>query len=100
MNGGTIMGVNVMLQSDELKELVKQYGTVRKCMCGGYAIPTSKTFYEDYENFTLELHNFPVFKCDNCQDITYNPNDHVRYRRLALEQYMSKNNKVFNCSAE
>lgn len=92
--------LKTMPKMEDLKTLVDKYGQVKECTCGHWAIPSTDTFEEKYnDNVTLVLNNFPVFKCIECNEITYSPSDYLDLYDLAEKYYLRTNEKVFDCGS-
>ncbi|MCM3618484.1 hypothetical protein M3936_12920 [Sutcliffiella horikoshii] len=72
--------------------------TLRECMCGDFAVPEKITIQEEFEDKELVIHNFPVFKCFQCDEITLSPKDHVEYYKNAVKHYETTNETEFDCS--
>ncbi|MBM7571683.1 hypothetical protein [Aquibacillus albus] len=93
---------DVMSQAEQIQDLKKKYGQVKRCVCcGNWAIPSDDTLYEKMENgVTVELRNFPVFQCLNCEDITFSPADYSQLLEKALEYNKGVNVISFNCKSQ
>ncbi|WP_404430997.1 YgiT-type zinc finger protein [Sutcliffiella horikoshii] len=70
----------------------------RECMCGQFALPAKITIEEEFEDIELIIHNFPVFKCKQCGEITISPREHVELYNKAVKHYESTNENEFDCS--
>jgi YgiT-type zinc finger domain-containing protein len=93
------MGViGQMTRIEELKKLKEQYSEIRECFCGRYAVPNTETFVEEYEDINLELKNFPVFKCLDCNEITYSPVDYTDLLDKAIKRYKKTSETIFDCN--
>ncbi|WP_010199948.1 YgiT-type zinc finger protein [Bacillus sp. m3-13] len=72
--------------------------TSRECMCGEFALPAKITIEEEFEDIELVIHNFPVFECKQCNEITFSPRDLVEYYKMAVKHYENTNENEFDCS--
>lgn len=93
------MGVTEPMTSlEKIQTLTEKYGYVRECSCGDVAVPGKFTIHEEFEDIELIIRNFPVFKCLECDEITFSPKDHVEYYKKAVKHYKSTNKTEFDCN--
>lgn len=84
-------------QKNDIEKLIKKYGSVKKCVCGGYSVPSRETFVDEIEEYMITLINFPVFSCTECEKFTYNAYLYFKYRDNAWKEYENNGNVIYNC---
>ncbi|KPB06038.1 YgiT-type zinc finger protein [Bacillus sp. CHD6a] len=93
------MGVTQPMTSlKKIQTLIEKYGYVRECSCGDVAIPGKITIQEEFEDIELVILNFPVFKCLQCDEVTFSPKDHIEYYKKAVKHYETTNETEFDCN--
>ncbi|MBM7620025.1 YgiT-type zinc finger domain-containing protein [Bacillus tianshenii] len=93
------MGVTKRMTSlQKIQALTEKYGSVRECMCGDVSVPTKITIQEEFEDVELVIHNFPVFQCLECDEITFSPKDQVEYYKKAVKHYEATKKTEFDCN--